>query len=575
MHSDQPGAKIHRRAIDKERRQTEAIIDKAQRKALKRRKKEEREGMKRKKAAKSSGKGSRGPYYKKPKSQPEGDGSRKRHTHSEESKKDKKRRKKQEGSATKSGGSRRSRDESDVDSDDSDDSDDDAGREARLKAKREAKREREARREAKRAAAAAGKSLGSKNKKDVPKEQLSDEEGEEAGGGGAGTPGGDGSSKDKGAGASSEGGEKQKEVEDNVEREIMEIVGAYSNPEARSKLLAQLREHARRDARLQQEKKGTAVPESGDEPNTERDADADAQVAGERSDVAVGDKTEKTSPAEANTEQALKDTPLHDEKNGTAVSGQGEEPTAKAKKYAGAEKVSGKQSDAAMGDKAEKVSPAEASTERAAQDAREHQEKPRAAVPEPDDEPMAKKDDEVKVLGQQSDVAGGDKTEKASPAEVSADHRESPEAEGGQEDEVGRKRHEKGKKKDKPARGEQRRSPRTSSEGRPATFFGGSGGGRSSPRLSGEGQAASFGGGGVGGGGRSSPRLSKEGHAASFGRDGGGTGAGKKKRRADSPSSAGGSKRIFSGAGREDDDNRRQSSRAASAAATAALTGSS
>ena len=597
IHSDQPGASLHRRAIEKERRQTEAIVEKAHKKALKRNKREEREEHKKKKkkekkSAKSSGgKGSRDPYYQKSKAHGEWGGSRKRHARGEETKKERKRRKKHEGSATKSGGRRRSRDYPDSESDDSDG----AELEAEIKAKLEAKRECEARRHAH------GKPPGSKNKKDVPKEQHLHGAVEGDGGGGAETSAGAGSSKDKEPGASLEGGDKQEGVEDNVEREIMEIVGAYSNPEARKELLAQLREHARQDARLQQkekkEERGVVVTEPGDEPKTEKDADTEeADASGQQIDVADGEKTGQEPPAGASTGQAPQDTPSQEEQKETAVPEPGEE--SKTKKDADAE-LSGQHDDEAESEKTEKASPAEAPAQSAPQDADNHQGKEGTAVPEPGDEKQANMDgEEVEVLGQKSDVAGGDKTEKGEvhPAETTAGHEESPEVEGGQEDEVGHNRQEKGKKKEKAARTEQRRSPRTCGEGRAAGFFGGSSGGRSSPRLSGEGQAVSFPNSGgrssprlsgegqaasvPNSGGRSSPRFSREGQAASFG-GGGGSGtvvAGKKKRKADPLSSAGGGgsgKRQSFGVGREEDDNRRQSSRAASAAATAAIAGSS
>lgn len=571
IHSDQPGAKFHRKAMEKGKRQTDAMIEKAQRKALKRRKKEEKEEKKKQKkkkkrqeaeaadgpdrtgspgkVAKSGGKGSRGPYYKKPKAQAEGGGARKRHVHGEESKKDKKRRKKQEGSATKSGGSssrRRTRDDND---DDDGDDDDDSESEAEIKAKQEAKRKREARREAKRAASA-----------------ERNEQGEEDGGGdgGGGTPGDDKSGNDKEPGSSSEGGGKPKGTEDKVEKEIMEIVGAYSNPEARKELLAQLRQHARQDARLHQEKSGASASAPGFEAETAEGAEAGAgEVSGKQGDVggSCDNKTEKASPAEASTEHAPQDAGEHQEKEGTAVSAPcEEEPEAKAKaeEDADGEEVSGQRGDVEEGDKTEKVSPAEDSAEHAPQDAGPHQKEDGSAVSAQGNEPKGKgeKDsEEVEVSGQRNDVAGGEKKEEeVSLAGGSAHHGEGHEAEGGQEAEVGHKRQEKGKKKDKAAKTEQRRSPRTSGEGQAASFFGGGGGG--------------------GGGGRSSPRLSGQGQATSFG-SGGGTGAGKKKRKAESLTPTGGIKRQSSGAGREDDDNRRQSIRAASAAATAAMTGSS
>lgn len=398
IHSDQPGAKIHRRAMDKRRWQAEqAFLDKTERKALRRMKKQEKEEKKnKKKLAKGGEKGSRGSHSKTPKARvvEEGEGeeegrkdgedgsskARKRHAQGEGSKKEKKRRKRHEGPVTKSGG------------------------------------------------------------------------------GGAGTSGDESSGKDQDPGSGSEGSGKRKGIEDKVEKEIMEIVGAYSNPQARKELLAQLREHARQETLLHQEKKGAAVPEAGDELRTNKGAEG---VSGQQSDVVGDEKTEEVLPAGASPEHAHEDAPLHQEKKGTAVS-------------------------------------------------------------EPGDKPKTKKDAE-EVSGQQSDVAMGESAEGVS----------SPRAEGGQEDGSGHKHGGKGKKKEKPARAEQRRSPRTSREGRAASFFGGDGGGGTSI----------------------------------------GAGDGKNKRKADPLSSTSGRKRQSGAAGREDDDNRRQSSRAASAAATAAMTG--
>ncbi|CAM9551688.1 unnamed protein product [Ectocarpus sp. 4 AP-2014] len=298
------------------------------------------------------------------------------------------------------------------------------GRHDRGDAKREAKRE------ARRAAAEASKlgshghSVGSKN---IAARGAASSGGEAAVNGGKkrGAPGGDGSRKKHKKGQSAEG-----ELDEAVQREMKEIVGAYSNKKARKELLAKLREQAQLEAPARR-----------------------------------GEGTEGAGP---------------DGCEGKASGG-----------------VDGKSGDS---EEANDVTAAAATAVAAAR----------------------------KALG--GELSGAGKPANSSAAEVNHERHRGDEG----MDENEKKQHRKGKKEKRRAAEEEERR-------------------RSSPRVA-------------------ELTFREDSHGGSSG-SGSGSGGGKKKRKAGSLPSAGSSKRHSVGGGKRDDDNRRQSSRAASAVATAALSG--